>query len=95
MIFDTILEGKHVLEELAKGRKVIGVKQSHKAIRDGAAIKVYFASDADPEILSPLRKLCEKNEVPNECAGTMSELGHACGIEVGAAVAALVKKAEG
>ncbi|MEA4814965.1 MAG: ribosomal L7Ae/L30e/S12e/Gadd45 family protein [Oscillospiraceae bacterium] len=83
-----------MLEELARGQRVIGVKQSHKAIRNGDAQKVFFAADADPELLSPLKELCEKNGVPNVCAGTMSELGQACGIGVGAAVAVLLKRAE-
>ena len=83
-----------MLEELARGQRVIGVKQSHKAIRSGGAKKVFFAADADPELLSPLKALCEESGVPSVCAGTMSELGQACGIEVGAAVAVLIKKEE-
>ena len=83
-----------MLEELARGQRVIGVKQSQKAIRAGDAEKVFFATDADPELLLPLKELCEKDEVPNVCAGTMSELGQACGIGVGAAVAVLLKRTE-
>ena len=40
-----------LLNELRVKEKVIGVKQSRKAIRDGRAKRVFLACDADPAII--------------------------------------------
>ena len=37
-----------MISELASQEKVIGVKQSRKAIRESRATRVYLACDADP-----------------------------------------------
>ncbi|MBR3640693.1 MAG: ribosomal L7Ae/L30e/S12e/Gadd45 family protein [Oscillibacter sp.] len=79
-----------MLTELASGEKVVGVKQSRKAIRDGRAARVFFACDADPALLDPVRALCEG--LPAVEDYTMAQLGHACGIAVGAAVVAQLKE---
>ena len=42
-----------MLTELATQEKVVGVKQSRKAIREGRAKRVYLACDADPAITEP------------------------------------------
>lgn len=39
--------------ELASQEKVVGVKQSRKAIREGRVKRVYLACDADPAITTP------------------------------------------
>ena len=83
--------GTPVLTELASTNKVIGVKQSRKAIRDGRAAKVFLASDADPAITDPIRSECAEHAIPVEQGSTMAQLGRACRIMVGASVAALLK----
>ena len=81
-----------MLKELQAGKKVSGVKQSRRAVRDGLAQAVYLAGDADPALTAPLRALCREKNVPIiECA-SMRELGQAAGIQVGTAVAALLKR---
>jgi len=47
-----------VLTELASREKVIGVKQSARAIRDGRAQRVFLACDADELVLEPIRSAC-------------------------------------
>ena len=42
-----------MLTELASREKVIGVKQSARAIRDGRAQRVFLACDADELVLEP------------------------------------------
>lgn len=64
--------------------KVIGVKQSARAIRDGRAQRVFLACDADELVLEPIRSAC--GSLPVEEGYTMAQLGRACGIAVGAAV---------
>ena len=47
-----------MLTELASREKVIGVKQSARAIRDGRAQRVFLACDADELVLEPIRIAC-------------------------------------
>ena len=75
-----------VLTEIASQEKVIGVKQSRKAIREGRAKRVYLACDADPAITDPVAESCAAAGIPMEGDYTMAQLGHACRITVGASV---------
>ena len=79
-----------MLTELASREKVIGVKQSARAIRDGRAQRVFLACDADELDLEPIRSAC--GSLPVEEGYTMAQLGRACGIDVGTAAAALLAK---
>jgi large subunit ribosomal protein L7A len=70
---------------------VIGIKQVCKAINRGVVESVYVADDAEDRVMQPLKELCDKHGVTIVRIATMKELGSACGIEVGAAAAALLK----
>jgi len=70
---------------------VVGVKQSQKAIARSQAKGVLIAEDADIHVTGPVQELCKARQVPVEMVPTMQELGRACGIHVGAAVAAVLK----
>ena len=67
------------------------MKQSRRVLRDGLARTVYLARDADPALTAPLRELCREADVPVDEHYAMRELGQAAGIQVGAAVVALLK----
>ena len=75
-----------MLSELRAAHKVIGVKQSRKAIRDGAAAAVYVALDAERRVVGPISELCSETGTTIHEITTMAELGDAAGIDVGAAV---------
>ena len=77
-----------MLEELRVKAKVVGGKQTRRAILDGSAQRVYLAQDA--RVTAPIEALCAQRSVPVERVPSMKELGGACGISVGAAVAALL-----
>ena len=79
-----------MITELASQNKVIGVKQSRKAIREGRAVRVYLACDADPAITDPIAQSCRSAGIPVEEACTLAQLGQACGITVGASVVAVL-----
>lgn len=79
-----------MLQELRTANKVVGVKQLRKALREGTARKVFIAENADLRLTDPIRETCQNANVPTESVTTMAELGDACGIAVGAAVAAIV-----
>ncbi len=79
-----------MISELASLDKVIGVKQSRKAIREGRAKRVFLACDADPAITDPVAEACHTAGIPAEDGYTMAQLGHACQITVGASVVAIL-----
>ena len=79
-----------MISELASQNKVIGVKQSRKAIREGRAKRVYLACDADPAITDPVAESCAAAGIPMEDSHTMAQLGQACRITVGASVVAIL-----
>lgn len=81
-----------MLEELKNGTKVVGAKQTKRALNDGKALRVYYAADADPILWEPIVALCGEKGIPVAEAVGMKELGLACSIAVGAAVAALVRE---
>jgi len=68
------------------GKRVAGVKQTRKAVREGRALRVHLASDADPALTGLIARECAAAGVPVETDGTMAQLGRACGIAVGASV---------
>ena len=79
-----------MITELASKTKVIGVKQSSKAIREGRATRVFLAVDADPAITDPVAAGCAEAGIPVEDGHTMAQLGQACHISVGASVVAIL-----
>ena len=79
-----------MITELASQEKVIGVKQSRKAIREGRARQVYLACDAAPAITDPVADGCASAGIPVETEYTMAQLGKACRITVGASVVAVL-----
>ena len=82
-----------MLSQLSQAAKVVGVKQSKKAIRDGNAQTVFVADDAEQCVIRPIRELCSEMQVELVEVPTMVELGDAAGIDVGAAVVTIVKEA--
>ena len=78
------------LERLKNGKKVIGIKQTTKAVTKNIAT---CDDDADERVLAPLKALCEANEVEIVRVSDMKSLGLACSIAVGAAAAATVRQA--
>ena len=71
--------------------RVVGIKQVKKALREGRALEVILADDADPALIEPLEGACLEAGVPTTRAASMKELGRACAISVGAACAAFVR----
>lgn len=81
-----------MIQELSGSNKVVGAKQARRALRDGRAVRLYVAMDADPRLLQPLVQEAVNRQVPVTQVPTMKELGASCGIAVGAAVAVLTKE---
>ena len=69
---------------------MVGTKQLKKAVAAGRARYVFLAENADPAITEPLERMCGEHNIHIAWVRSMAELGRACGIEVGAAAAAVV-----
>ena len=87
---DVFMAVTQVSEMLATHNFVVGIKQLKKALKNGKAQHVFLAQNADPAITEPIAALCQQNNVDFAWVRSMTDLGHACGIEVGAAAAAAV-----
>jgi len=81
MLDETLKKSKH---------KTVGVKQTQRALEKGSVLRVYVAQDAEMHVLRPIVEQCRNQGIELLEIPTMTELGKACGIEVGAAVAALL-----
>jgi len=79
------------LEELKNASaKTVGMKQTLRAVSAGKAKKVYLATDVDEYISNKVKSECEKHNIPIFYVDSMKELGQVCGIDVGAATAAVL-----
>lgn len=81
-----------MLNQLTGAAKVVGAKQARRALASGQAGRLYLAKDADPQFTRPLERQAREHGVEVVWADTMKALGRACGISVGAAVAAALKE---
>ena len=81
-----------MLDELKTAKKVVGIKQLRRALTDQTAELVFLAKDADPALTEPLLDRCRADGVEVVTGVTMAELGKACGISVGAAAAAILRR---
>ena len=74
--------------DLSTCRKVAGIKQTMRALREHRAEKLYIACDADPAVLAPIEALAREENIAIDDRAT---IGHSAGIAVGAAVIAVLR----
>jgi large subunit ribosomal protein L7A len=75
----------------AKKNIVIGTKQSLKALKDDRVKEIVYAIDADERVTSKIIEVAQEKGISVAEVDSMKKLGRACGIDVGAAVIALLK----
>ncbi len=80
-----------MLDKLINKKKVIGLKQTNRALKDNLVVSIYVARDADERIVSPLVASCRDKGIKVFYVDTMKELGNNAGIDIGSAVVALIK----
>ncbi len=81
-----------MLAELGKSKKkVVGTKQTLQVINNNKVAVVFLAKDADQHIKNMITQASRKNNVSIEMVESKLKLGRACGIDVSAACAALLK----
>jgi large subunit ribosomal protein L7A len=81
-----------MLDGLRSPQRIAGMKQVLKAVTKHSLECVYIAADADEYLIEKLRNACGEAGIPVIEAESMAELGEACGIDVGAACAGILKK---
>lgn len=81
-----------MLDETLKNsrHKTVGVKQTQRALEKGIVRQVFIAKDAEQHVLRTIIETCRTGGIEMVEIPTMIDLGKACGIEVGAAVAGLI-----
>ena len=73
------------------GQKVVGVKQTLKALKNNLGKVLYIAKAADVNITDPILELAKVNSLQIIFVDTMKELGNLCDIDVASAAALLLE----
>jgi len=74
----------------AATQRAVGTNQTVKAISRGRARVVYVAQDADRRVTEPVLRAARERGLEIVEVASMTALGRACGIAVGAATAAIL-----
>lgn len=72
-------------------RKIIGTKQTLKALKSGSVLEVVVALDADPLVTKKIIDLAELHKVPISTVDSMDTLGEVAGIDIGATTVAITR----
>lgn len=80
-----------MVSRLETENKIVGIKQVQRALESEKVAIVYIAEDAEENIIDQIVNLCKEHEIPTVSIISKEELGNACGIDVSAATAALLK----
>lgn len=80
-----------MLDMLKTENKIIGTKQVKRALQSDDVKIVFIANDADSRVVKDILELAKGKKLEVVYANNMRELGKACGIDVNAASAAILK----
>ena len=72
-------------------RRVVGTKQLLRALDEGKVARAFVARDADLLLTKRVVDRCFERNIPCTQVDAMEQLGRACGIDVKAAAAGLLK----
>ncbi|WP_227376482.1 50S ribosomal protein L7Ae [Haladaptatus halobius] len=90
---DRALEALEVARDTGSVKK--GTNETTKAVERGNADLIYVAEDVQPEeIVMHLPELADEKGIPFVFVETQDDVGHAAGLEVGSAAAAIVDAGE-
>lgn len=89
-------EARRTMPELelrlkAARQKVVGTKQTIKALNRGEVKAVFLAADADERLRGDIVRLANDRGIPVITVESMTAIGRACGIDVGSATAAVIE----
>jgi large subunit ribosomal protein L7A len=78
--------------ELRKQNKLkVGTKQSARAINDDKAGTLFVAKDCEQHVVRTIVEAAKNRSIQIVYVESMKKLGEACGIDVGAATAVIIK----
>lgn len=80
------------LEELRGAKRVVGFRETQRALERGKAKKVFVALDVDEHLRESIAALAQEKNVPLEYVPSAQELGRICGIDVRSSCAAIIKE---
>ncbi|PSQ13951.1 50S ribosomal protein L7ae [Halobacteriales archaeon QS_8_69_73] len=90
---DDAIEALEVARDTGSVKK--GTNETTKAVERGNAELVYVAEDVSPEeVVMHLPEIADEKETPYVFVETQDDVGHAAGLEVGSAAAAVVDAGE-
>ena len=90
---DDALDALEVARDTGSVKK--GTNETTKAVERGNADLVYIAEDVQPEeVVIHLPELSDEKNVPFIFVGAQDDIGHAAGLEVGSAAAAITDTGE-
>jgi large subunit ribosomal protein L7A len=75
----------------AATQRAVGTNQTAKAISRGKARIIFVAQDADRRVVEPVLRAARERGLEIVEIPSMTALGRACGIAVGAATAAILE----
>lgn len=80
-----------MLEKLLEQNKTVGIKQTTKALVQDKVNILFIAENADKHLIQHMEQTAKEKNVEVVYVDSMKKLGKVCGIDVGAAVAAILK----
>lgn len=81
-----------MISKLKGDNKIVGAKQVKRALNSSDVELVFVANDAEKKVTEDIVELCKTKQIQIVNVETMAKLGEACGIDINAAVAALLNK---
>lgn len=81
----------HLLELKKQNKLKVGTKQSTRALNEGAVETLFVAKDCEQHVVRSIVEAAKERNVQIVYVDSMKKLGKACGIEVGAATAVILK----
>lgn len=75
--------------------RAVGAQQTARAITRGKVVEAFIAADADHRVLEPVVRAAGERGIGLIEVESMTALGRACGIAVGAAAAAVLAEDSG
>jgi len=85
-----VVDESALLRLRAASARAVGAHQTAKAIDRGKAIEAFIAADADRRVVEPVVRAAAARGIGLIEVESMTALGRACGIAVGAAAAAVL-----
>lgn len=79
------------MNNLIMGKKIVGAKQALKAVNSDSALSLYVAMDAEARVTKTVIEAAKLHAVDIIYVDTMQKLGEMCSIDVGAAIACVLK----